>query len=143
MALLTDGSPNDTEALRVFETAILNVAHVETIDLDAKLGLATEEISQDVLDVLLDHTRAHDPRGKERRRIGVADVVVTPQMKRWQALHTLAVVYRDAYNNHRVIKRVVKDFKNHFPGLRDLSFIQFWPGLIDTTRDLLPIIVKA
>jgi gamma-glutamylputrescine oxidase len=23
-----------------------------------------------------------------------------------------------------------------------VSFIQFWPGLIDTTRDLLPIIVK-
>ena len=26
--------------------------------------------------------------------------------------------------------------------MRNLSFIQFWPGLIDTTRDLLPIIVK-
>ena len=104
MALLTDGNPNDTEALRVFETAILDVAKVETIDLDAKLGLATEEISQDVLDVLLDHTRAQYsltqlPLGGERRRMGVADVVVTPQMKRWQALHTLAVVYRDAYNN--------------------------------------------
>ena len=39
-------------------------------------------------------------------------------------------------------KRVIKDFKNHFPFLRDLPFIQFWPGLIDTTRDLLPIIAK-
>ena len=26
-------------------------------------------------------------------------MVVSPQMKRWQALHTLALVYRDAYNN--------------------------------------------
>jgi gamma-glutamylputrescine oxidase len=37
---------------------------------------------------------------------------------------------------------VIKRFKEHFPFLRDLSFIQFWPGLIDTSRDLLPIIVR-
>jgi gamma-glutamylputrescine oxidase len=49
---------------------------------------------------------------------------------------------KNAYNNPRVIKRVIKDFRGHFPFLRDLTFIQFWPGLIDTTRDLLPLIVK-
>ena len=47
-----------------------------------------------------------------------------------------------AYNNPRVINRVIKDFKAHFPSLKNLSFIQFWPGLIDTTRDLLPMIVR-
>jgi len=104
MALLTDGNPNDTEALRVYETAILDVASVEMIDLDAKLCLATEEISQDVLDVLLDHSRTEYsltqvPVSGNRRKIGVSDVVVSLQMKRWQALHTLAVAYRDAYNN--------------------------------------------
>lgn len=99
MALLTDGNPNDTEALRVYETAILDVAHVEVIDLDAKLGLATEEISQEVLNILLGHTLVQDPQGSVRRSIGVSDVVVTRQVKRWHALHTLAVVYRDAYNN--------------------------------------------
>jgi gamma-glutamylputrescine oxidase len=54
-------------------------------------------------------------------------------------LHTFL---KDAWNNPGPIKRVIKDFKNHFPFLRDLPFIQFWPGLIDTTRDLLPIIAK-
>ena len=49
---------------------------------------------------------------------------------------------KDAYNNPGVIKRVIKDFRNHFPGLGDLSFIQFWPGQIDMTRDLLPVIAK-
>ncbi len=34
-----------------------------------------------------------------RRAIGVSDVVVTRQMKRWHALHTLEIVYRDAFNN--------------------------------------------
>ena len=37
--------------------------------------------------------------GGDGARLGVSDVVVSPQMKRWHALHTLAVVYRDAYNN--------------------------------------------
>jgi hypothetical protein len=97
--LLTDGDPNDTIALTVYESAILNVANVETIDLDIKLTLATEEISEDVLDILLDHTRTVDPLTNARRILGVSDVVVTTQMKRWHALHTLAIVYRDAFNN--------------------------------------------
>jgi len=49
---------------------------------------------------------------------------------------------KEAYNNHRIISRVIRKFKDHFPFLRDLAFIQFWPGRIDATRDLLPIIVR-
>jgi gamma-glutamylputrescine oxidase len=49
---------------------------------------------------------------------------------------------KDAYNNPGVIKRIIKDFRSHFPALNDLSFIQFWPGQIDVTRDLLPVIAK-
>jgi hypothetical protein len=97
--LLTDGSPNDTEALRVYESGILDVANTEQIALDVKLALATKEISEDILDVLLDHTRATDPQSNIRRIIGVSGVVVTPQLKRWHAVHTLEVVYRDAFNN--------------------------------------------
>jgi hypothetical protein len=99
MALLTDGNPNGTDDLRAYETAILSVASTESIDLEAKLGLATEEISEDILDVLLDHTRAYDPQANVRRMIGVSDVVVSDPLRRWHALHTLEVVYRDAFNN--------------------------------------------
>ena len=99
MALLTDGNPNDMVALQVYEGGILDVAAIEKIDLGAKLGLSTEEISEDVLNILLDHTRTVDPQSNIRRNIGVSDVVVTPQMKRWQAVHTLEIVYRDAFNN--------------------------------------------
>ncbi len=49
---------------------------------------------------------------------------------------------KDAYNNPGIIKRVIRGFKEHFPQLKDLSFIQFWPGLIDTSRDLLPIVAR-
>src|SRR5579862_899681 len=98
--LLSDGNPNASTDLQVYEMAILDVAHTEGIDLDVKLTLATEEISEDVLDVLLDHTRSTVfPESNQRRVRGVTDVVVTLPMKRWHALHTLAVVYRDAFNN--------------------------------------------
>lgn len=49
---------------------------------------------------------------------------------------------KDAYNNPGVIRRVITDFRSHVPQLNDLSFIQFWPGQIDVTRDLLPVIAR-
>lgn len=95
--LLTDGNPNTTEDLRTYESAILSVAKSEGIDLSIKLGLATEELTQDVLDFLLYRAGGGDPQGNSRRAAGVSDVVVTRQLKRWHALHTLAVTYRDAF----------------------------------------------
>jgi hypothetical protein len=97
--LLTDGTPNDDETLQVYESAILDVSNAEMIPLKAKLRLALDEISEDVLDVLLDHGAPSDPQATTRRTIGVSDVVVTPQLKRWHAVHTLEVFYRDAFNN--------------------------------------------
>lgn len=110
--LLTDGSPNDDEALRVYESAILDMAHTEMIEVSAKLGLALEEISEDVLDVLLDHTRASDPQSTIRRTRGVSDVVVSAQLKRWHAVHALEIVYRDAFNN-QLNDRYLAKFKEY------------------------------
>jgi hypothetical protein len=92
--LLTDGNPNNAGDLRVYESAILSVANTEGIDLEVKLGLATEEMSQTLLDFLMEHTAV-----STRRAIGVSDVVVTRQLKAWHAVHTLELVYRDAFNN--------------------------------------------
>jgi gamma-glutamylputrescine oxidase len=47
-------------------------------------------------------------------------------------------------DSHRsgVINRVIRDFKVRFPFLENLEFIQYWPGRIDTTRDLVPTVVR-
>jgi len=45
-------------------------------------------------------------------------------------------------NTPRVIDRVIRRFKRKFPFLADLEFVQYWPGLIDTTRDLLPTVMR-
>ena len=47
---------------------------------------------------------------------------------------------KDAFNNPRIIRKIIKEFLEHFPELKTLSFMQFWPGQIDATRDLLPTI---
>ena len=47
-----------------------------------------------------------------------------------------------AWYHEGVINGVQERFKAHFPFLKKLKFIQYWPGLIDTTRDLLPTIVR-
>ena len=54
----------------------------------------------------------------------------------------LTTFLKNAYNNPGIIRRVMADFYSHFPQLNSLSFMQFWPGQIDTTRDLLPTIVR-
>ncbi len=41
-----------------------------------------------------------------------------------------------------VINGVHKKFKQKFPFLQNLNFVQYWPGRIDTTKDLIPIITK-
>ena len=55
------------------------------------------------------------------------------------ALTTFAL---HAVTTPRVIRRVVRRFKERFPYLKDLEFIQYWPGLIDTTRDLFPTVLR-
>ncbi|MBI4209029.1 MAG: FAD-binding oxidoreductase [Deltaproteobacteria bacterium] len=42
----------------------------------------------------------------------------------------------------RVINGVIKRFKRKFPFLEHVEFIQYWPGRIDTTRDLLPTVLR-
>jgi gamma-glutamylputrescine oxidase len=56
--------------------------------------------------------------------------------------NTITTYWPTAFNDSAVIESVIQRFKARFPFLSDLSFLQYWPGLIDTTRDLLPVIIK-
>ena len=131
--LLTDGCPNTTEDLRVYESGILDVSNEETINLDAKLKLATEEISEIVLNILMSHTSIALGSDVMRRSLGVSDVVVTRQLKRWHALYTLAIVYRDAYNNQLNDRYLAKwnEYTLLARGAQDLT-TQYGIGLVTT-----------
>jgi hypothetical protein len=101
MALFTDGPINGTADLQNYENAILTVASTEQIDLAGKSALAQGEIETELMLFLLRRYREPDFPGAVpvRRTIGVGDVAVTQPLRRWHAHKTLALVYRDAYNN--------------------------------------------
>jgi hypothetical protein len=98
MALLTDGLINTAGALQKYENAILTVAATEAIDVTAKASLAHDEIATD-LHLFLDRSALHNRQFLVRRHVDVRDIVVTRPLKRWHAYTTLAMIYRDAYNN--------------------------------------------
>ena len=98
MALLTDGSPNTIGALRAHESSITEVAAIECVNVDIKMAVAMEEISESLMAYLV-QLGPKDPQYISRRSLGVSTVVVTPPLRRWHALLSIALIYRDAYHN--------------------------------------------
>ena len=98
MALFTDGPMNGAADLQNYESAILDVAAVERIDLSAKAVLAQQEIATEVTLFLMRRfpLQEYPLATPVRQKIGVSDVVVTEPLRRWHAHKTLAMVYRDA-----------------------------------------------
>lgn len=93
MSLFTDRTISTTEDLRVYESSILDIANTEGIELEAKLRLAQREIGVELSAILL-----RQPQTADLSR-DLRNVVVTEPLSQWHALHSLAVIYRDAYNN--------------------------------------------
>jgi len=54
----------------------------------------------------------------------------------------LTTYARHAVTSPRVADRVIRKFRRKFPALADLEFLQYWPGLIDMTRDLFPTVLR-
>lgn len=102
MALFNDGPISGIGDLMNYETSILDVASTEGIDTATKLQLAQSEIAGELLTFLLEREGGvwwRIPGGNRRRKLGVSDVVVTDGLARWHTLRTLAMVFRDAYDN--------------------------------------------
>lgn len=91
MALFTDGNASDVADLRAYDAAVTEVAAAEGVALQAKLELAMQEIG-----VELEEFLARTTQGQAR----LSQVVVTPALKQWHALRTLALVYGDIHNSH-------------------------------------------
>lgn len=99
MALFTDGPISDAADLQRYENDILNVATVEGIELGAKIRLAQEDLAQEILLFLIRRRSYRNWPLEVQRAREVDDVVVTGPMRQWHVHKTLALIYRDAYNN--------------------------------------------
>lgn len=53
---------------------------------------------------------------------------------------TLTLYYPDHYRSPGTINNVIKEIKSNFPKLKDVEFTHYWSGLIDVTKDLVPIV---
>lgn len=99
MALFNDGPISTMIDLQNYESGILGVASTEGIDLSGKMALAQDQIANEVVLFLLRRLPVWDFQWNQRRARGTGDVVVTGPLKQWHVHKTLAMVYRDAYNN--------------------------------------------
>jgi hypothetical protein len=99
MALFTDGQISAAAELQRYDNALLSVASAEGIDLAAKMLLAQQDIESEILLFLFRRSTLRDDQLSFRRSRGVTDVVVSGPLRQWHVYRTLALVYRDAYNN--------------------------------------------
>jgi hypothetical protein len=93
MALFTDGRISNLADLEGYDSAILEVAKTESINLSTKLQLAETELGLQIESFLLRKATSRSPR----QRLG--QVVVTDALRRWHTLNTLALTYGDAFNS--------------------------------------------
>jgi hypothetical protein len=132
--LFTDGYPARNEDLRIFESNINEVASVEGIDLDAKLEAAAEEIGDQIMAYLL-QPGSGDPQASSRRWLGLTNLVVTPAMRRWHALHALAMTFRDAFHN-QANERYRESWRNYVSAAAEARAVLFRIGLGFVTNPL-------
>jgi hypothetical protein len=95
MALFVDGPACTIDDLIDQDSGLLAVAQTTGINVSSKLRLAQEELKTDLQLWLL------KPRPTLEMLWGpvlrVEQIVVTAPLKRWETMHALALVYRDAY----------------------------------------------
>jgi hypothetical protein len=91
MALFTDGNIASIEDLKEYESAVLQTANIEAIDVTAKLKLAQREIGFEVASFIGRH--GYTSPGDLGR------VVTSDTLLNWHCLRTLELIYRDAYNS--------------------------------------------
>ncbi len=141
MALFVDGPACTIDDLTDQDTGLLDVALTNNINVSTKLRLAVEEIRTDLHlwlkkpqttpDLLWVSPTLAPPH--------IGQIVVTPPLKRWETMHSLALVYRDAYFS-QLVDRYQAKWQEYISLTRDAreSFIAGGLGLV---RD--PVIQAA
>ena len=99
MALFTDGPISAAKDLQEYESSVLSDAQAEGINVAAKVALAQQELGSELIVFLVRRARFRDDYPNVRNARGTTDVVVTDTLRQWHIHKTLAMVYRDAYNN--------------------------------------------
>jgi hypothetical protein len=143
MALLTDGAISTLDDLRALDSAVLETATVESIDVSRKLTVAAEAIQLELAVFLI---RASGQSGSRGGPAELSRVVVTPGLRRWHTLRTLAEIYSDAYNSH-FNDRYSGKYRHFLKLTRETSdlLLEYGVGLVDrpVPRAPMPVVSSA
>jgi hypothetical protein len=129
MALFVDGPACTIDDLTDQDSGLLEVALANNINVTTKLRLAVEEIRTDL------HLWLNRPRPTIEMLWGailhIEQIVITPPLKRWETMHALALVYRDAYFS-QLVDRYQEKWQEYGRLTRDASesFIASGLGLV-------------
>jgi hypothetical protein len=94
MALFVDGPSPTIDDLTDQDSGLLDVAETCGINVTTKLRLAHDEIATELELWLGRHRQPLEMVWGQLLRVG--QIVVTPPLKQWEAMASLALVYRDA-----------------------------------------------
>ena len=143
MALFVDGPASTIEDLVDQDAGLLDIAQSNSINVTTKLRLAQDEIRTD-LQLWLDRAMpAVEMLWRPVLRLG--QIVVTPPLKRWETMHALGLVYRDAYFSQLVDRYQAKwqEF-NKLAGDAREDFIASGLGLVtDPLPQAVPPLLAA
>ncbi len=129
MALFVDGPACTIEDLTDQDSGLLDIAQTNNINVTTKLRMTQDEIGTE-LQLWLDKPRPNlDMPWGQVLRIG--QIVATAPLRRWETMHALALVYRDAYFSQLVDRYQSKwqEF-NRLAGDARETFIAIGMGLV-------------
>lgn len=145
MALFTDGLVSTMADLQAYDSAILETAKTEGVQLSTKLAVADDAVGLEVAAFLL-RTQAESVLPSSSAAYDLSRVVVTPALRRWHTLRALTEVYCDVHNS-QLNDRYLGKWK-HFSKLAreaaDLLF-ELGVGIVDrpVPRAPKPVVVAA
>ena len=138
MALFVDGPACTIDDLTDQDSGLLDVAQTTGINVSTKLRLAVEEIRTD-LHLWLIRPRTERCELVWGPTLHIEQIVVTPSLKRWETMHALALVYRDAYFS-QLVDRYQAKWQEYAKLARDAreSFIAERAGAGEAIRSCKP-----
>jgi hypothetical protein len=127
MALFTDADVVTLDDLVEFESALVQVASSHGINVDTKIQLATNAISDRLMLWLL-NVGASDPQWLNRRILGLSTVVVTPTLQRWLCFDSLSRFFAEAYDV-QLNTRFEGKWKEYQAAAKDSAEMVFMSGI--------------
>jgi hypothetical protein len=126
VALFVEGPASTIDDLTDQDGGLLDVAVSAGINVSTKLRLAMEEIQTDLQLWLSSRWESCELVWEPVLRI--EQIVVTPGLKRWETMHALALIFRDAYFS-RLVDRYQAKWQEYAKLARDVRESVFASGL--------------